>query len=83
MDGLLPGGTILADTNDDIEAVVTEVKALAVTLRAVADKGECVVLEVVLYKRKSAHLQIGLDHISIDLQEAFLSASHHALEVKL
>jgi hypothetical protein len=46
LDGLLPGSTILTDTNDDIEAVVTEVETLTVTLGAVADKGEGVVLEV-------------------------------------
>lgn len=46
--GLLPRSTVLAHTNDDVQAVVTEVKALAVTLRTVADEGEGVVLEVVL-----------------------------------
>jgi hypothetical protein len=44
--GLLPGLTILSDTDDDIEAVVAEVEALAVALGAVADEGEGVVLEV-------------------------------------
>lgn len=48
LDGLLPGSTILTDTNDDIEAVVTEVETLTVTLGAVADEGKGVVLEVVL-----------------------------------
>ena len=48
LDGVLPGLSILADTNDDIETVVTEVEALAVTLRTVADEGEGIVLEVVL-----------------------------------
>lgn len=46
--GVLPGLAVLADTDDDVEAVVTEVKTLAVTLGAVADEGEGVVLEVLL-----------------------------------
>lgn len=48
LDSLLPGSTILADTDDDVHAVVTEVEALAVTLGTVADEGEGVVLEVFL-----------------------------------
>lgn len=44
--GLLPGSTALADTDNDIEAVVAEVETLTVTLGAVADEGEGVVLEV-------------------------------------
>jgi hypothetical protein len=46
--GVLPGLAVLADTNDDIEAVVTEVETLTVTLRAVADQSKGVVLEVLL-----------------------------------
>ena len=46
--GVLPRGTVLSYTDDDVEAVVTEVETLAVTLRAVADEGEGVVLEVLL-----------------------------------
>jgi hypothetical protein len=46
--GLLPGSAVLAHTDNDVESIVTEVKTLAVTLRAVADEGKCVVLEVVL-----------------------------------
>lgn len=45
---LLPGLSVLAHTDDDVEAVVTEVKTLTVTLGSVADQGESVVLEVVL-----------------------------------
>lgn len=48
LNGLLPGSTILADTNDDVETVVTEVQALAVALRAVTDEGEGVIFEVLL-----------------------------------
>ena len=48
LDGVVPGLAVLADTDDDVQAVVTEVEALAVTLRAVADEGEGVVLEVLL-----------------------------------
>ena len=46
--GVLPRGTVLSYTDDDVEAVVTEVETLTVTLRAVADEGEGVVLEVLL-----------------------------------
>lgn len=46
--GLLPRGAALPDTDDDVEAVVAEVEALTVALRAVADEGKGVVLEVVL-----------------------------------
>ena len=48
LDGLLPGSTIFPDTDNDVQAVVAEVEALAVTLGAVADEGEGVVLEVLL-----------------------------------
>lgn len=43
---ILPGLSVLSDTNDDVEAVVTEVKTLAVALRAIANEGQSVVLEV-------------------------------------
>ena len=49
--GVLPRGTVLSYTDDDVQAVVTEVETLAVTLRAVADKGEGIVLEVLLRVR--------------------------------
>jgi hypothetical protein len=45
---IFPAGAALSDTDDDIESVVAEVEALAVTLRAVTDEGEGVVLEVLL-----------------------------------
>lgn len=45
---ILPGLAVLSDTNNDVEAVVTEVKTLTVTLRAVANEGQGVVLEVFL-----------------------------------
>ena len=48
LDSLLPAGTVFPDTNNDVEAVVAEVEALAVTLGAVADEGEGVVLKVLL-----------------------------------
>ena len=46
--GLLPRGTVLSYTDDDVQAVVAEVEALAVTLGAVADHGHGVILEVLL-----------------------------------
>lgn len=48
LNGVLPGLAVLSHTDDDVQAVVTEVKALAVTLGAIADQGKSVVLEVVL-----------------------------------
>lgn len=45
---LLPALAIFAHANDDVQAVVTRVEALAVALRAVADEGERVIFEVVL-----------------------------------
>ena len=48
LDSLLPGFTVLADTDNDVEAVVTGVETLTVTLRAVTDESKSVVLEVVL-----------------------------------
>lgn len=47
LDSLLPRSAILSHTDDDVQAVVAEVETLAVTLGAVADEGEGVVLEVV------------------------------------
>ena len=45
---LSPRCTVPPDANDDIETVIAEVETLAVTLGAVADEGESVVLEVLL-----------------------------------
>lgn len=45
---LLPRGAILANADDDIETVVAKVETLTVTLRAVTDEGEGIVLEIVL-----------------------------------
>lgn len=57
--GVLPGLAVLSDTDDDVEAVVAEVKALAVALRAVADEGQGVVLEVLLQANSSVHRALG------------------------
>ena len=46
-DGSLPRGTVLTDTDDDVQTVVSQVQTLAVTLGTVTDQGESVVLEVV------------------------------------
>ena len=48
---LFPARAVLSDTDDHVQAVVAEVQALAVALRAVADEGKGIVLEVVLSKR--------------------------------
>lgn len=47
LNGSLPRSTILSDTNNNIDTVVTEVKALAVALRAVTNEGKSVVLKVI------------------------------------
>lgn len=46
--GLSPALAVLADADNDIEAVVTSVETLAMTLGAVADDGEGVIFEVVV-----------------------------------
>jgi len=48
LDRILPRLTVLSDTNDNVQAVVSEVETLAVALRAIADQSEGIVLEVVL-----------------------------------
>ena len=45
---LLPALTVLADTDDDVQAIVTGVETLSVSLRAVANESKSVILEVVL-----------------------------------
>lgn len=52
---LFPRGAILAHANDDIQTVVAEVETLTMTLGAVADEGEGVVLEIFL---KACQLQV-------------------------
>jgi len=44
--GLLPRSTTLSDTDDDVQAVVAKVETLTVTLGAISDESEGVVLEV-------------------------------------
>lgn len=48
LNGLLPALAVFADTDNDVEAVVTGVETLSVALRAVADQGEGVIFEVIL-----------------------------------
>ena len=45
---LLPARAILADANNNVEAVVAHVQALAVTLRTVTEDGQYIVFEVLL-----------------------------------
>lgn len=45
---LLPARAVFTDTDDNVQAIVTCIQTLAVTLRAVADEGEGIVLEVLL-----------------------------------
>lgn len=47
--GLFPRCAVLAYSNDHVQPVVSEVETLTVTLRAVADESESVILEVFLY----------------------------------
>lgn len=95
LDGVLPRLAILTDTDNDVEAVVAEVEALAVALRTVADEGEGIVLEVVLPStrvRRKANWdlqsleQIGRERekereMDCDSQEASPGASRHALYI--
>lgn len=48
LNGLLPRSTILTDTDNDVQTVVTQVQTLTVTLGTVTDEGQSVVLEVLL-----------------------------------
>lgn len=48
LDSLFPTLTTLANTDNDVQAVVTSVQALTVTLRAVPNESEGIVLEIVL-----------------------------------
>ena len=48
LESLFPALAILADTDDDIETVVTSIQALAMTLRTIADEGKSVIFEVVV-----------------------------------
>lgn len=43
---LLPGLSSLADTDDDVKALVASVKSLAVTLGSVTNHGKSIILEV-------------------------------------
>jgi hypothetical protein len=45
---LLPRLPVLSYTDDDVETIVAEIETLTVTLRAIADQSERVVLEVFL-----------------------------------
>lgn len=51
LDGLVPALAVLTDADNNVEAVVASVKALAVALRAVADERESVIFEIVLELR--------------------------------
>lgn len=90
--GVLPRLAVLPDTNDDVEAVIAEVQALAVALGAVADEGKGVVLEVVLEVGVSARaierwISIAIAiamamHWMGDSPGASPEASRHALEAQ-
>lgn len=45
---LPPALAVFSDTNNNVEAIVAGVQTLAVTLRAVSDESERVVLEIIL-----------------------------------
>ena len=49
--GFFPGRAVLPHANDDIQAIVTKIEALPVSLRPVTDERECVVLEVLLQRQ--------------------------------
>lgn len=52
LDSLRPALAVFAHADDDIEAIVARVQTLSVSLRAVADERERVVLEVLLQLRQ-------------------------------
>lgn len=45
---LLPTLSVLADTNNDVEPIITSVQALAMSLRTIANEGEGIIFEVVV-----------------------------------
>lgn len=47
-ESLFPALAILADTDDDIETVITSIQTLAVALRTIANEGKSVIFEVVV-----------------------------------
>jgi hypothetical protein len=72
--GIFPGLAVLSHADDDVQAIIPEIQALSVTLRAVADKGECVILEVVL------------EEVSYELQKtatSLMTIRHHNARVVL
>ncbi len=76
--------TVLADTDDDVQAVVAEVETLSVTLASVSDQSKSVVLEVLLEKWLAAILSVSPKTLVVwdgvhDSQEASREASRHAL----
>jgi hypothetical protein len=63
LDRVFPGLTILANADDDVQAIVTQIKPLAVALRAITDESKSVVFEVCLESISSRLLgQIGYLH---------------------
>jgi hypothetical protein len=77
--GVLPGLAVLSDTNDDIEAVVAEVQTLAMALRAVANEGQGIVLEVLLQMMCQFCIPPAIREDSCDLPRASPGANQHAL----
>ena len=45
---LFPTLAVLANADDDVQAIVARVEALSVALRAIADEGKRIIFEVVL-----------------------------------
>jgi hypothetical protein len=79
--GLPPALAVLTDTNDDIEAVVTSVQALTVTLRTISDQSKCVVLEVVLEPGKRPVGALVYNLFSASKVERLHSPSRDCLDV--
>ena len=75
---LFPACAVLAHTDDHVQAVIAEVQALAMALRAVADESEGVVLEVVLCRGQPC-TSVGYSVEGRDIRGACPWASHHAL----
>ena len=70
----LPRRAILSYTDDDIETVIAEIETLTVTLRAITDQSEGVILKIFL-SNLSIVLSCGEEVVQGSLPGASLSAS--------
>lgn len=76
---VLPRLTVLSDTDDDVETLITHVQGLGVSLRTVSNDGHCVILEVFLFPQNQYIAPLCVQLSVKDLPGALRQASRHAL----